>query len=70
MLASKPSEEYRTPDDPGYVVDSVSRSKVSRALVRSWYSSLDIGYIARLEEGFRIVYVGPLEDSGVAILGS
>lgn len=33
-------------------------------------AALDIGYVARLEEGFRIVYVGPLEDSGVAILGS
>lgn len=33
-------------------------------------TSLDNDYIARLEEGFRIVYVGPLEDSGVAILGS
>ena len=33
-------------------------------------TALDNGYIARLEEGFRIVYVGPLEDSGVAILGS
>ena len=27
-------------------------------------------YIARLEEGFRIVYLGPYEESGVAILGS
>ena len=33
-------------------------------------TALDNGYIARLEEGFRIVYVGPLSDSGVAILGS
>ncbi len=33
-------------------------------------TALDNGYVARLEEGFRIVYVGPLEDSGVAILGS
>ncbi len=33
-------------------------------------TALDVGYIARLEEGFRIVYVGPLSDSGVAILGS
>lgn len=33
-------------------------------------TALDNDYIARLEEGFRIVYVGPLEDSGVAILGS
>ncbi len=33
-------------------------------------TALDNGYIARLEEGYRIVYVGPLEDSGVAILGS
>ena len=33
-------------------------------------TALDNGYIARLEEGFRIVYLGPLEDSQVAILGS
>ena len=33
-------------------------------------TALDNHYIARLEEGFRIVYVGPLEASGVAILGS
>ncbi|MDX2466911.1 MAG: hypothetical protein QNL12_06320, partial [Acidimicrobiia bacterium] len=33
-------------------------------------AALDRHYIARLEEGFRIVYVGPLEASGVAILGS
>ncbi|MDX2343154.1 MAG: hypothetical protein QNL12_05160 [Acidimicrobiia bacterium] len=33
-------------------------------------TALDNDYIARLEEGFRIVYVGPLEASGVAILGS
>ncbi len=33
-------------------------------------TALDNGYIARLEEGFRIIYMGPLEDSGVAILGS
>ncbi|MCP4964229.1 MAG: hypothetical protein GY926_03240 [bacterium] len=33
-------------------------------------SALDNDYIAHLEEGFRIVYVGPLEASGVAILGS
>jgi hypothetical protein len=33
-------------------------------------TALSIGYVARLEEGFRIVYEGPLADSGVAILGS
>mgnify|MGYP001825355281 CR=1 FL=1 len=33
-------------------------------------TALDNGYVARLEEGFRIVYAGPLEDNGVAILGS
>jgi hypothetical protein len=31
---------------------------------------LDNNYIARLEEGFRIVYVGRFEEMGVAILGS
>jgi hypothetical protein len=33
-------------------------------------AELDANYIARLEEGFRIVYVGRFADSGVAILGS
>jgi hypothetical protein len=33
-------------------------------------TSLANDYIARLEEGFRIVYVGRFEESGVAILGS
>ena len=33
-------------------------------------TALDNSYIARLEEGFRIVYVGRFEESGVAILGS
>jgi len=27
-------------------------------------------YLARLEDGFRIVYLGPFEESGVAVLGS
>lgn len=27
-------------------------------------------YLARLEEGFRIVYLGPFEESGTAVLGS
>lgn len=31
---------------------------------------LDAHYLARLEEGFRIVYVGPFEDSEEAVLGS
>lgn len=33
-------------------------------------AELDANYIARLEEGFRIVYVGRFEDVPVAILGS
>ena len=33
-------------------------------------AELTNSYIARLEEGFRIVYVGRFEESGVAILGS
>jgi hypothetical protein len=33
-------------------------------------TALDNGFVARLEEGFRIVYEGPLADNGVAILGS
>jgi hypothetical protein len=33
-------------------------------------TALANGYVARLEQGFRIVYEGSLEDYGVAILGS
>lgn len=33
-------------------------------------TALAAAYIARLEEGFRIVYVGRFEESGVEILGS
>lgn len=33
-------------------------------------AELDAKYLARLEESFRIVYLGPLAASGVAILGS
>lgn len=33
-------------------------------------TELATSYIARLEDGFRIVYVGRFEESGVAILGS
>ena len=33
-------------------------------------TELSNSYIARLEDGFRIVYVGRFEESGVAILGS
>ena len=32
--------------------------------------ALDDHYLARLEDGFRIVYLGPFEDSGTAVLGS
>ncbi len=31
---------------------------------------MDLHYLVRLEEGFRIVYVGPFEDTPSAILGS
>ncbi len=31
---------------------------------------LEVHYLARLEDGFRIVYLGPFEDSGTAVLGS
>lgn len=33
-------------------------------------AALSNGYVARLEEGFRIIYEGPLAGSGVDILGS
>lgn len=33
-------------------------------------AALSAAYIARLEEGFRIVYVGRFEDSGVELLAS
>jgi hypothetical protein len=31
---------------------------------------LSVNYLARLEDGFRIVYLGPFEESGTAVLGS
>ncbi len=31
---------------------------------------LSLHYLARLEDGFRIVYLGPFEESGTAVLGS
>lgn len=31
---------------------------------------LTVDYLARLEDGFRIVYLGPFEESGTAVLGS
>jgi hypothetical protein len=31
---------------------------------------LEANYLARLEDGFRIVYLGPFEESGTAVLGS
>jgi hypothetical protein len=33
-------------------------------------AALTTGYVARLEEGFRIVYVGRFEESGVELLSS
>ena len=33
-------------------------------------AAMEESYLARLEEGFRIVYLGPFEESGTAILGS
>lgn len=33
-------------------------------------TALNNGYVAKLDEGFRIIYEGPLQDFGVAILGS
>ena len=30
----------------------------------------EVHYLARLEDGFRIVYLGPFEESGTAVLGS
>jgi len=31
---------------------------------------LEASYLARLEDGFRIVYLGPFEESGTVVLGS
>lgn len=32
--------------------------------------TLELHYLVRLEDGFRIVYLGPFEDSDDAVLGS
>ena len=52
-------------DDPD-VVDYVDRQNPTRAQERQ----LDIHYLARLEDGFRIVFLGPFSDTGSVVLGS
>ena len=42
----------------------------SRNRTRTRKRILAVHYLARLEDGFRIVYLGPFEDSGTAVLGS
>lgn len=55
-----------------HVVDS--KDAVSAVLVEEpdedQQKTLEIHYLARLEDGFRIVYVGPFEGYDEAVLGS
>ena len=56
-----------------HVVDSadvVNLVLVDRELLESEQALLDEHYLARLEDGIRIVYLGPFEDFPIAILGS
>jgi len=55
-----------------YVVDTQAAADALLATDRTvaQEAELDQHYLARLEEGFRIVYVGPYESAGIAILGS
>lgn len=52
-------------DDPAAanVVANPDASEAERAAIAA-------NYLARLENGFRIVYLGPFADSGSAVLGS
>ncbi|HZJ47977.1 MAG TPA: hypothetical protein VFD97_02940 [Acidimicrobiia bacterium] len=55
-----------------YVVDTeaAAAAVLVEAPDEGQQQELAAHYLARLEDGFRIVYVGPFEDSGVAVLGS
>ena len=52
-------------DDPE-VAEYVESEDPTRAQQRQ----LDIHYLARLEDGFRIVFLGPFSDTGSVVLGS
>lgn len=55
-----------------HVVDSQEAADVvlSDVIDTDDQAILGAHYFARLEDGFRIVYVGPFEDFGITILGS
>lgn len=56
-----------------HVVDSpeaVELVVVDRSFTEEELTLLDQHYLARLEDGIRIVYLGPFEDFPIAILGS
>ena len=55
-----------------HIVDSQEAADVvlSEVIDTGDQAILTAHYFARLEEGFRIVFVGPFEDFGITILGS
>jgi hypothetical protein len=55
-----------------HIVDSQEAADVvvSEVIDTDDQAILGAHYFARLEEGFRIVFVGPFEDFGITILGS
>ena len=65
--------ELYAPVDEAHIVESqaaVDALLAEGELTTEQQAELDANYIARLEEGFRIVYVGRFEEVPVAILGS
>ncbi len=55
-----------------HVIDdeTVAAYLTSAELTAAEQQLLDVHYLVRLEEGFRIVFVGPFEESGSTVLGS
>ncbi len=61
----EPVLEAHVVDDPE-VADYVLAENPNPRQTRQ----LDIHYLARLEDGFRIVFLGPFSDTGSVVLGS
>lgn len=60
---------------PVYVAHVVDSPEAAEAVMldeadENQQRILEVHYLARLEDGFRIVYLGPFEESGTAVLGS
>jgi hypothetical protein len=64
--------EQFSPVDEAHIVESqlAVEALLADEPTEEQLTELESKYLARLEEGFRIVYLGQLSESGVAILGS